>query len=160
MYSSDKFKSISPSPTLTIDTKFKQMKADGMDVVGFGCGEPDFDTPQHIKDAAILAINQGFTKYTPASGTLALKQAVVRKLKRDNGLDYTTDQIIISNGAKHSLMNAFGAILNPGDEVIIPAPFWVSYPEMVKLNDGVPVILPTKEENNFKYRTFVKYRLC
>ncbi|MBE7012722.1 MAG: pyridoxal phosphate-dependent aminotransferase [Ruminococcaceae bacterium] len=151
MYSSDKFKSISPSPTLTIDTKFKQMKADGMDVVGFGCGEPDFDTPQHIKDAAILAINQGFTKYTPASGTLALKQAVVRKLKRDNGLDYTTDQIIISNGAKHSLMNAFGAILNPGDEVIIPAPFWVSYPEMVKLNDGVPVILQTKEENNFKF---------
>ncbi len=151
MYSSDKFKSISPSPTLTIDSKFKQMKADGMDVVGFGCGEPDFDTPQHIKDAAILALNQGFTKYTPASGTLALKQAVVRKFKRDNGLDYTTDQIIISNGAKHSLMNALGAILNPGDEVIIPAPYWVSYPEMVKLNDGVPVILETKEENNFKF---------
>lgn len=151
MYSSDKFKSISPSPTLTIDSKFKQMKAEGMDVVGFGCGEPDFDTPNHIKEAAILAINQGFTKYTPASGTLALKQAVVRKFKRDNGLDYTTDQIIISNGAKHSLMNAFGAILNPGDEVIIPAPYWVSYPEMVKLNDGVPVILQTKEENNFKF---------
>lgn len=151
MYISEKFKSISPSPTLAIDSKFKQMKADGMDVVGFGAGEPDFDTPQHIKDAAITAINEGFTKYTPASGTLALKQAVVRKLKRDNGLDYTTDQIIISNGAKHSLMNAFGAILNPGDEVIIPAPFWVSYPEMVKLNDGVPVILPTKEENNFKF---------
>lgn len=151
MYSSDKFKSISPSPTLTIDSKFKQMKAEGMDVVGFGCGEPDFDTPQHIKEAAILAINQGFTKYTPASGTLALKQAVVRKFKRDNGLDYTTDQIIISNGAKHSLMNAFGAILNPGDEVIIPAPYWVSYPEMVKLNDGIPVILETKEENNFKF---------
>ena len=151
MYISEKFKSISPSPTLAIDSKFKQMKADGMDVVGFGAGEPDFDTPQHIKDAAITAINEGFTKYTPASGTLALKQAVVRKLKRDNGLDYTTDQIIISNGAKHSLVNTFGAILNPGDEVIIPAPFWVSYPEMVKLNDGVPVILPTKEENNFKF---------
>ncbi|MBQ6998177.1 MAG: pyridoxal phosphate-dependent aminotransferase [Clostridia bacterium] len=151
MYISEKFKSISPSPTLAIDSKFKQMKADGLDVVGFGAGEPDFDTPQHIKDAAITAINEGFTKYTPASGTLGLKQAVVRKLKRDNGLDYTTDQIIISNGAKHSLMNAFGAILNPGDEVIIPAPFWVSYPEMVKLNDGVPVILQTKEENNFKF---------
>ena len=151
MYISEKFKSISPSPTLAIDSKFKQMKADGMDVVGFGAGEPDFDTPQHIKDAAITAINQGFTKYTPASGTLALKQAVVRKLKRDNGLDYTTDQIIISNGAKHSLVNTFGAILNPGDEVIIPSPYWVSYPEMVKLNDGVPVILPTKEENNFKF---------
>lgn len=151
MYISEKFKSISPSPTLAIDSKFKQMKAEGLDVVGFGAGEPDFDTPQHIKDAAITAINEGFTKYTPASGTLALKQAVVRKLKRDNGLDYTTDQIIISNGAKHSLVNTFGAILNPGDEVIIPAPFWVSYPEMVKLNDGVPVILPTKEENNFKF---------
>ncbi len=151
MYISEKYKSISPSPTLAIDSKFKQMKADGMDVVGFGAGEPDFDTPQHIKDAAITAINEGFTKYTPASGTLALKQAVVRKLKRDNGLDYTTDQIIISNGAKHSLVNTFGAILNPGDEVIIPAPFWVSYPEMVKLNDGVPVILPTKEENSFKF---------
>ena len=151
MYISEKFKSISPSPTLAIDSKFKQMKADGLDVVGFGAGEPDFDTPKHIRDAAITAINEGFTKYTPASGTLALKQAVVRKLKRDNGLDYTTDQIVISNGAKHSLMNAFGAILNPGDEVIIPAPFWVSYPEMVKLNDGVPVILETKEENNFKF---------
>lgn len=151
MYISEKFKSISPSPTLAIDSKFKQMKADGLDVVGFGAGEPDFDTPRHIKDAAITAINEGFTKYTPASGTLALKQAVVRKLKRDNCLDYTTEQIVISNGAKHSLMNAFGAILNPGDEVIIPAPFWVSYPEMVKLNDGVPVILPTTEENNFKF---------
>jgi len=151
MYISEKFKSISPSPTLSIDAKFKQMKADGMDVVGFGAGEPDFDTPEHIKEAAITAINQGFTKYTPASGTVALKQAVVRKLKRDNGLDYTTDQIIISNGAKHSLVNVFGAILNPGDEVIIPAPYWVSYPEMVKINDGVPVVLPTKEENNFKF---------
>ena len=150
MYISDKFKSISPSPTLAIDTKFKQMKADGMDVVGFGTGEPDFDTPQYIKDAAITAINEGFTKYTPASGTLSLKQAVVRKLKRDNGLDYTTDQIVISNGAKHSLVNVFGAILNPGDEVIIPSPYWVSYPEMVRMNDGVPVVIHTKEENNFK----------
>lgn len=150
MYISDKFLSISPSPTLTIDSKFKQMKADGLDVVGFGAGEPDFDTPQHIKDAAIKAINEGKTKYTPASGTLELKKAVCDKLLRDNKLCYDTNQIVISNGAKHSLVNVFGAILNPGDEVIIPAPFWVSYPEMVKINDGVPVIIPTLEEDYFK----------
>ncbi len=148
---SEKFKGISPSPTLLIDAKFKQMKADGLDVVGFGAGEPDFDTPQHIKDAAIEAINSGFTKYTPASGTLGLKRAICMKFLRDNGLEYTTNQIVVSNGAKHSLINAFGAILNPGDEVIIPSPYWVSYPEMVKYNDGVPVILHTKEENNFKF---------
>lgn len=148
---SNKFKGISPSPTLMIDSKFKQMKADGMNVVGFGAGEPDFDTPQHIKDAAIAAINAGVTKYTPASGTLELKKAICDKFKRDNGLDYEPANIVVSNGAKHSLINAFGAILNPGDEVIIPAPFWVSYPEMVKYNDGVPVILYTKEENGFKF---------
>ncbi|MBO5008496.1 MAG: pyridoxal phosphate-dependent aminotransferase [Clostridia bacterium] len=148
---SNKFKGISPSPTLMIDSKFKQMKADGMDVVGFGAGEPDFDTPQHIKDAAIAAINAGVTKYTPASGTLELKKAICDKFKRDNGLSYEPANIVVSNGAKHSLINAFGAILNPGDEVIIPAPFWVSYPEMVKYNDGVPVILYTKEENGFKF---------
>lgn len=148
---SNKFKGISPSPTLMIDSKFKQMKADGMNVVGFGAGEPDFDTPQHIKDAAIAAINAGVTKYTPASGTLELKKAICDKFKRDNGLDYDPANIVVSNGAKHSLINAFGAILNPGDEVIIPAPFWVSYPEMVKYNDGVPVILYTKEENGFKF---------
>jgi len=148
---SNKFKSISPSPTLLIDSKFKQMKADGMNVVGFGAGEPDFDTPRHIKDAAIEAINNGVTKYTPASGTLELKKAVCAKLLRDNGLSYEPSQIVVSNGAKHSLINAFGAILNPGDEVIIPAPFWVSYPEMVKYNDGVPVILHTTEEKGFKF---------
>ena len=123
---SNKFKGISPSPTLMIDSKFKQMKADGMDVVGFGAGDPDFDTPQHIKDAAIAAINAGVTKYTPASGTLELKKAICDKFKRDNGLSYEPANIVVSNGAKHSLINAFGAILNPGDEVIIPAPFWVS----------------------------------
>lgn len=148
---SNKFKAISPSPTLLIDAKFKQMKADGMDVVGFGAGEPDFDTPQHIKDAAIAAINAGFTKYTPASGTLDIKKAVCDKLKRDNGLSYEPNQIVVSNGAKHSLINAFGAILNPGDEVIVPAPYWVSYPEMIKYNDGVPVILYTTEEKGFKF---------
>ena len=148
---SNKFKGISPSPTLMIDSKFKQMKADGMDVVGFGAGEPDFDTPRHIKDAAIEAINSGVTKYTPTSGTLELKKAICAKLLRDNGLTYEPGQIVVSNGAKHSLINAFGAILNPGDEVIIPAPFWVSYPEMVKYNDGVPVILNTTEEKGFKF---------
>jgi len=148
---SNKFKNIAPSPTLVIDSKFKQMKADGMDVVGFGAGEPDFDTPEYIKKAAIDAINNGVTKYTPASGTMELKKAICDKFKRDNGLTYEPAQIVVSNGAKHSLINAFGAILNPGDEVIIPAPYWVSYPEMVKYNDGVPVILHTLEENGFKF---------
>ena len=142
---------IAPSPTLAIDAKFKEMKANGEDVVGFGCGEPDFDTPQYIKDAAIKAIADGFTKYTPASGTLDLKKAVAEKFKKDNGLEYEAKNVVISNGAKHSLVNAFSAILNPGDEVIVPAPFWVSYPEMVKMADGVPVILETTEENGFKF---------
>lgn len=142
--------SISPSPTLAIDSKFKQMKANGEDVVGFGCGEPDFDTPQHIKDAAIKAINDGLTKYTPAAGTLDLRRAVAKKFLNENGLSYEPTDIVISNGAKHSLVNAFSAILNPEDEVIIPAPFWVSYPEMVKLADGVPVIVNTNEDTDFK----------
>ncbi|MBR2404828.1 MAG: pyridoxal phosphate-dependent aminotransferase [Clostridia bacterium] len=148
---SKKFEAIAPSPTLAIDSKFKQMKADGLDVVGFGTGEPDFDTPDHIKQAAIAAIMGGKTKYTPASGTVELKKAICAKFKRDNGLDYDIANIVVSNGAKHSLINAFGAILNPGDEVIIPAPFSVSYPEMVKYNDGVPVIIHTTEENKFKF---------
>lgn len=148
---SDKFAGISPSPTLTIDAMYKEMLAQGADVVGFGAGEPDFDTPDHIKEAAVKAIWDGFTKYTPASGTLALKKAICQKLERENGLFYEPSQIVVSNGAKHSLVNAFGAILNPGDEVIIPAPFWVSYTEMVKLADGVPVLLQTGEENGFKF---------
>lgn len=148
---SKKYSSISASPTLAIDSKFKAMKADGIDVVGFGAGEPDFETPDHIKAAAIEAINNGITKYTPASGTPALKAAICRKFERENGLKYEPNQIIVSNGAKHSLVNVFGAILNPGDEVIIPAPFWVSYPEMVKLGDGVPKFIETTEENNFKF---------
>ncbi|MBR5506921.1 MAG: pyridoxal phosphate-dependent aminotransferase [Clostridia bacterium] len=148
---SNKFKKIAPSPTLAIDSKFKQMKAEGMNVVGFGAGEPDFDTPSHIKQAAIDAIMSGKTKYTPASGTIQLKQAICEKFKNDNGLEYAPENIVVSNGAKHSLINAFGAILNPGDEVIIPAPYWVSYPEMVKYNDGVPVILYTEEKNEFKF---------
>ncbi|MBR5517686.1 MAG: pyridoxal phosphate-dependent aminotransferase [Clostridia bacterium] len=142
---------VSASPTLAIDAKFKAMKADGIDVIGFGCGEPDFDTPDNIKAAAIKAIEEGQTKYTPASGTLALKQAICDKLKRDNGLDYKPSNIVVSNGAKHSLLNAFNAIINPGDEIIVPAPYWVSYTEMIKMADGVPVIIETKEEDNFKF---------
>jgi len=142
---------VSASPTLAIDAKFKAMKADGIDVIGFGCGEPDFDTPENIKEAAIKAIREGQTKYTPASGTLALKQAICEKLKRDNGLDYKPSNIVVSNGAKHSLMNAFDAIINPGDEIIVPAPYWVSYTEMIKMADGVPVIIETKEEDGFEF---------
>ena len=149
---SNKSMGISPSPTLAIDSKFKEMKKEGIDVVGFGAGEPDFDTPKHIKEAAINAINEGFTKYTPASGTIELKKAIVKKLKDENSLDYEISEIVVSNGAKHSLVNAFMAILNPGDEVIIPSPFWVSYPEMVKIADGTPVFLETTEENNFKFK--------
>lgn len=147
---SKKALSISPSSTLAIDAKAKKMKAEGIDIIGFGAGEPDFDTPDHIKAAAIKAINDGFTKYTPASGTLELKKAICNKFMKDNQLEYKPSNIVISNGAKHSLVNAFQAILNPGDEVIIPAPFWVSYPEMVKIADGVPVILNSTEEEGFK----------
>lgn len=148
---SEKYKSVSPSSTLAIDSKYKEMKKSGLDVVGFGAGEPDFDTPRHIKDAAIKAINDGFTKYTPASGTLDLKKAICDKFKRENGLDYTVKNIVVSNGAKHSLLNALGAIVNPGDEVLFSSPYWVSYKEMVKISDGVPVIIDTREEDNFKF---------
>ena len=147
---SRKASGVSPSPTLAIDTKFKEMKANGEDVVGFGCGEPDFDTPEHIKKAAIDAIMAGETKYTPASGTLKLRKAVADKFLRENGLSYAPTDIVVSNGAKHSLVNAFMAICNPGDEVIIPAPYWVSYPEMVKLADGVPVVVNATEDKDFK----------
>ncbi len=143
---------VSASPTLAIDAKFKAMKAEGLDAVGFGTGEPDFDTPDYIKQAAIEALNNGMTKYTPASGTVAVKKAVCAKLKRENNLDYDVANIVVSNGAKHSLSNVFTAILNPGDEVIVPAPYWVSYPEMVKLADGKPVILETTEEKDFKFK--------
>ena len=147
---SRKAQSINPSPTLAIDAKAKKMKADGVDVIGFGAGEPDFDTPVHIKDAAILAIQNGFTRYTPVAGVLDLQKAICQKLQNDNNLTYQPGQIVVSNGAKHSLTNVFAALLNPGDEVIIPAPYWVSYSEIVKLNDGVPVIMPTLAENHFK----------
>ncbi|MDD6307754.1 MAG: pyridoxal phosphate-dependent aminotransferase [Clostridia bacterium] len=152
MQTSEKYARISASPTLLIDSKYKAMRASGVDVVGFGAGEPDLDTPIHIKKAAIAAIENGCTKYTPASGTPELKKAICQKLLTENGLFYAPSQIVVSNGAKHSLTNVFGAILNPGDEVIIPTPAWVSYPEMVKLADGVPVPLVTTEENFFKFK--------
>jgi aspartate aminotransferase len=142
--------SLSPSLTLVIDSKAKQMKADGQDVVGFGAGEPDFDTPRHIKDAAIKALNDGFTKYTPASGTPELRQAIADKFQRENGLTYKPSQIIVSCGGKHSCFNVIMATCEAGDEVIIPSPYWLSYPEMVKLAGATPVILRTSDASEFK----------
>jgi len=142
--------SLAPSLTLAISAKAKQLKAEGQDVIGFGAGEPDFDTPQHIKDAAIKALNEGFTKYTPASGIPALKDAIVEKFQRDNGLTYKASQIVVSCGGKHSCYNIMMAICDQDDEVIIPAPFWLSYPEMVKLAGGKPVILDTTDATQFK----------
>ena len=138
-----------PSPTLAITAKANQMKADGIDVIAFGAGEPDFDTPQHIKDAAIEALAKGYTKYTPSAGIPALKKAIADKFARDNGLTYALNQIIVSCGGKHSLYNIFQAICSEGDEVIIPAPYWVSYPEQVKLADATPVIIETSDLSGF-----------
>lgn len=151
MILSRKAQQIEPSITLAITAKAKKMKADGIDVIGFGAGEPDFNTPEYIQKAAIKAIKEGYTKYTPASGIMELKNAIVEKFRKDNGLEYNTSQIIISTGAKQSLANVFAAALNPGDEVIIPAPYWVSYPELVKLQGGVPIFVETEENNGFKY---------
>ena len=147
---SRKAQAVKPSSTLAITAKAKEMRASGIDVVGFGAGEPDFNTPDNVCEAAIKAIHDGFTKYTPASGTNELKEAISRKFKEFNKLDYAPNQIVISNGGKHSLTNIFTAILNPGDEVIILAPFWLSYPEMVKMADGVPVIVYATKENGYK----------
>lgn len=147
---SKKAQAVKPSSTLAITAKAKELKAQGIDVVGFGAGEPDFNTPENVCDVAIEAIKDGFTKYTPASGTNELKEAICKKFKEFNGLDYKPNQIVISNGGKHGLSNVFDAILNPGDEVIIPAPYWLSYPEMVKLSDGVPVVITGTKENGYK----------
>ncbi|MBU3110804.1 pyridoxal phosphate-dependent aminotransferase [Clostridium lacusfryxellense] len=150
MVLSTKAKQISTSLTLEITAKAKKMKADGIDVIGFGAGEPDFNTPKNIRDAAIRAINDGMTKYTAASGIIELKQSIINKLKQDNDLTYIPSQIIVSSGAKQCLANVFQAILNPGDEVLIGSPYWVSYPELVKLADGKPVYVETKEITKFK----------
>ncbi len=147
---SRKAQAVKPSSTLAITAKAKELMANGIDVVGFGAGEPDFNTPDNICEAAIKAIHAGFTKYTPAEGTLELRKAICEKFLNFNGLKYEPSQIVVSNGGKHSLTNIFEAILNPGDEVIIPAPFWLSYPEIVRLCDGVPVIIYGEKENSYK----------
>ncbi len=147
---SKKASQVKPSSTLAITAKAKALRAQGVDVVGFGAGEPDFNTPDNINQVAVEAIHSGFTKYTPASGIDELKQAVSDKFRTFNHLEYGLDQIVISNGGKHSLTNIFTAIINDGDEVIIPAPFWLSYPEIVKLAGGIPVLVETTMEENFK----------
>lgn len=148
---SNKAKQINPSITLEITAKAKELKESGVDVVSFGAGEPDFNTPQNIIDAAIKAMEEGKTKYTPTNGVLEVRKAIAKKLKEDNGLNYKENQIVVSTGAKQSLANAFMSILNEGDEVIIPVPYWVSYPELVKLSGGVPIYVNTKKENDYKY---------
>jgi len=149
---SDRAKRIKPSPTLAMDAKAKAMKASGIDIVSFGVGEPDFDTPENIKEAAIKAIKEGFTKYTPVGGIDPLKDAIIEKFNRDNNLNYAREEIIVSCGAKHSLYNIAQALLNPGDEVLIPSPYWVSYPDQVLLNDAIPVFVKTYESDSFMVR--------
>lgn len=147
---SDRVQTIKPSPTLAITARANALKAQGKDIIGLGAGEPDFDTPQHIKDAAKKAIDEGFTKYTAVGGTPGLKQAVVDKFQRENGLSYQTNQVLVSCGGKQSFYNLAQAYINPGDEVIIPAPYWVSYPDMVLLAGGRPVIIAAPQAQGFK----------
>ena len=147
---STRVQAIKPSPTLAVTARAAKLKAEGKDIIGLGAGEPDFDTPQHIKDAAITAINKGQTKYTPVGGIPSLKQAIVAKFKRDNGLEYTAKQILVSCGGKQSFFNLALAVINPGDEVIIPAPYWVSYPDIVIIAEGKPVIVHAGIEQGFR----------
>jgi aspartate aminotransferase len=147
---STRVQAIKPSPTLAVTARAAKLKAEGKDIIGLGAGEPDFDTPQHIKDAAIGAINRGFTKYTAVGGTPSLKAAIIAKFKRDNGLDYTAKQILVSCGGKQSFFNLALAVINPGDEVIIPAPYWVSYPDIVLIAEGKPVIVEAGIEQGFR----------
>ncbi|MBI5450665.1 MAG: pyridoxal phosphate-dependent aminotransferase [Gammaproteobacteria bacterium] len=147
---SQRVQRIKPSPTLAITARAARLRAEGKDIIGFGAGEPDFDTPDHIKQAAIKAIESGFTKYTAVAGTVELRQAVAAKFKRDNGFQYTPNQILVSCGGKQSFYNMVQALLSPGDEVIIPAPYWVSYPDMVLLADGIPVIVSAGIDQSFK----------
>ena len=147
---SNNLKRIKPSPTIAVTTKAREMRARGKDVIGLGAGEPDFDTPDNVKEAAIEAIKKGDTKYTAVDGTPDLKKAIVEKFKRENNLNYTTDQITVGTGGKQVIYNTFMATLNKGDEVIIPAPFWVSYPDMVLLAGGTPKIIKWEEKDGFK----------
>lgn len=149
MYS-QKIQNLSESATIAISTLASELKAKGRDVLSFSAGEPDFDTPQVIKDEAIRALNSGFTKYTPVPGIPELREAIAKKLKRENGLSYTPKQVLVSNGAKQSLFNIFQALINDGDEVIVPAPYWVTYPELVIYSGGKPVFITTDENSNFK----------
>ena len=146
----DRLAAIKASPTLAITAKAAKLKSEGKDIIGLGAGEPDFDTPQYIKDAAVAAMNKGLTKYTPAGGTASLKKAIIAKFKRDNGLDYTEKQVLVSCGGKHTSFNLCLALLNPGDEVIIPAPYWVSYPDMAMVAGAKPVIVTAGIEQGFK----------
>ncbi|MGM8888416.1 aminotransferase class I/II-fold pyridoxal phosphate-dependent enzyme, partial [Psychrobacter sp. 1U2] len=147
---SDRVNSIKPSPTLAITNKAKELKAAGKDIIGLGAGEPDFDTPEHIKKAAIDAINDGFTKYTAVDGTPELKKAIIEKFKRDNDISYEPNEILVSVGGKQSFFNLAQAFINPGDEVIIPAPYWVSYPDMVIIAGGKPVIVECPASQDFR----------
>jgi aspartate aminotransferase len=147
---SKRVQAIKPSPTLAVTARAAKLKAEGKDIIGLGAGEPDFDTPQHIKDAAIGAIHKGFTKYTAVGGTPSLKAAIIAKFKRDNGLDYIAKQILVSCGGKQSFFNLALAVINPGDEVIVPAPYWVSYPDIVIIAEGKPVIVEAGIEQGFK----------
>lgn len=147
---SDRVQQIKPSPTLAVTTRAAELRAEGKDIIGLGAGEPDFDTPEHIKQAAIDALGRGFTKYTAVDGTPSLKQAIIDKYQRDNGLTYEPNQILVSCGGKQSFFNLALALLNTGDEVVIPAPYWVSYPDMVKIAEGVPVIIETTQDARFK----------
>jgi len=147
---SERARALKPSPTLAISAKEKVLRAQGLDIAGFGAGEPDFDTPQHIKQAAIDAINKGFTKYTPVAGIEPLKDAIIEKFKNDNGLTFKREEVIISCGGKHGLYNLFQALFQEGDEVIIPTPYWVSYPPMVELAGAKPVIVDTREEDDYQ----------
>ena len=146
----NRMETLSPSVTMAITALGRELKAQGKDILSFSAGEPDFDTPEIIKQAAIKAINDGHTKYTAVEGIIATKQAIINKLKKDHGLDYKLDGIVISNGAKHSLFNLFQVLIENGDEVIIPAPYWVTYPEQVKFSDGVPVFIETDDSTDFK----------
>lgn len=147
---SNRSNNIKPSPTLAVTNRAAELRAAGKDIIGLGAGEPDFDTPEHIKEAAIKAITDGFTKYTAVDGTPSLKKAVINKFQRDNGLSYEPNQILVSSGGKQSFFNMSLALLDAGDEVVIPAPYWVSYPDMVAVADGVPVIIETTQEQNYK----------
>lgn len=147
---SDRAQAIKPSPTLAVTNRAAELRAEGKDIIGLGAGEPDFDTPDHIKAAAVKAIEEGFTKYTAVDGTPGLKNAIIQKFARDNGLEYQPNQILVSSGGKQSYFNMALALLNKGDEVIIPAPYWVSYPDMVTVAEGVPVVIETSPEQRYK----------